>query len=67
LLASDGESNSLEHLPGLNYRLTSLDRTQLFALAVRWFATGDPKLCEGMTKLIAFTAKPSPPMAACFS
>lgn len=52
LLAGDGESNSLEHLPGLNYRLTSLDRTQLFALAVRWFATGDPKLCEGMTKLI---------------
>ena len=38
----------------------NLDPTQLFALAVRWFATGDRELCEGMTKLIGGVHQPQP-------
>ena len=60
LLASDGRAVSLEDFPGLEQRLMNLDPTQLFALAVRWFATGDRKLCEGMTKLIGAVHQPQP-------
>jgi hypothetical protein len=60
LLASDGTAVSLEDFPGLEHRLMNLDPTQLFALAVRWFATGDRKLCESMTKLIGAVHQPQP-------
>ena len=60
LLASDGTAVSLEDCPGLEHRLMNLDPTQLFALAVRWFATGDRKLCESMTKLIGAVHQPQP-------
>jgi hypothetical protein len=59
LLASD-RTGSLEDFPGLEHRLMNLDPTQLFALAVRWFATGDRKLCESMTKLIGAVHQPQP-------
>jgi hypothetical protein len=52
LISGDGKAIPLEHLHGLEYRLKTLDRAQLFALAVRWFGTGDRKLCEAMAKLI---------------
>src|SRR6202043_3560652 len=58
LLASDGKAVSLDDFPGLEHRLMNLDGRQLFALAVRWFATGDRKLCEGMTKLIGAVHQP---------
>jgi hypothetical protein len=60
LLASDGTGVSLEDFPGLEHRLMNLNPTQLFALAVRWFATGDRKLCESMTKLIGAVHQPQP-------
>jgi hypothetical protein len=60
LLASDGTAVSLEDFPGLERRLMNLVPTQLFALAVRWFATGDRKLCESMTKLIGAVHQPQP-------
>jgi hypothetical protein len=53
LLASDGKKVSLDDLPGLKHSLMTLDRTQLFAIAIRWFTTGDPQLCQGVTSLIA--------------
>jgi hypothetical protein len=60
LLASDGWAVSLEDFPGLEHRLMNLDSTQLFGLAVRWFATGDRKLCESMTRLIGPVHQPQP-------
>ena len=60
LLASDGNAVSLEDFPGLEHSLLNLGRRQLFALAVRWFATGDRKLCESMTKLIGTVHQPQP-------
>ena len=36
----------------LEHRITALDRPMIFAIAVRWFATGDQMLCETMAKLI---------------
>ena len=60
LLARDGTAVSLEDFPGLEHRLMNLDPTQLFALAIRWFATGDRKLCESMTKLIGGVHQPQP-------
>jgi hypothetical protein len=53
LLASDGKKVSLDDMPGLRHRLMTLDRTQLFALAIRWFKTGDPQLCQDVTSLVA--------------
>jgi hypothetical protein len=52
LLASSGMAIPLDRLQMLEHRLTELDRTMLFALAVRWFATGDQMLCETISKLI---------------
>ncbi len=52
LLASSGKAIPLDNLQMLEHPLTALDRTMLFALAVRWFATGDPMLCETISKLI---------------
>jgi hypothetical protein len=60
LVAGDGAAVSLEDFPGLEHRLMNLDPTQLFALAVRWFATGDRKLCESMTKRIGAVHQPQP-------
>lgn len=64
LLAGDCTAVSLEDFPGLEHRLMNLDPTRLFALAVRWFATGDRKLCEGMTKLIGAVHQPQQPFDA---
>ena len=52
LLAGSGKAIPLDNLQMLEHRFTALDRTMLFALAVRWFATGDRTLCETMSKLI---------------
>jgi hypothetical protein len=60
LLSSNGKAIPLEHLHGLEYRLKTLDRVQLFALAVRWFGTGDRKLCEAMTNVIGGVQEPQP-------
>jgi hypothetical protein len=53
LLASDGRKVSLDDLPALKHRLMTLDRTQLFSIAIRWFTTGNPQLCQDVTSLIA--------------
>ena len=45
-------SNRLEGFELLRHRLTELDRTSLFALAIRWFATGDHLLCQIVSDLI---------------
>lgn len=52
LLASSGKAIPPDSLQMLEHRLTALERTKLFALAVRWFATGDKILCETISKLI---------------
>jgi hypothetical protein len=52
LVASTGKALPLDDLPMLEHPLTALDRTMLFALAVRWFATGDHMLCQAVSKLI---------------
>jgi hypothetical protein len=60
LLSSDGKAIRLEHFHGLEYRLKTLDRGQLFGLAVRWFGTGDRNLCEAMTNVIGGVQQPQP-------
>jgi hypothetical protein len=52
LLASSGKALPLDNLQVLEHSLAALDRTMLFALAVRWFATGDQMLCETISKLV---------------
>jgi hypothetical protein len=52
LLASSGKAIPLDNLRMLEHRFAELDRTVLFALAVRWFETGDQLLCETISKLI---------------
>jgi hypothetical protein len=52
LLASSGKALPSDNLQMLEHSLAALDRTMLFALAVRWFATGDEALCATMSKLI---------------
>jgi hypothetical protein len=52
LLASSGKAMPFEKLQLLEHRLTALERPMLFAIAVRWFATGDHALCQTMSKLI---------------
>lgn len=52
LLSSDGRSLPLDSLQGVEYRLASLDQSTLFAATVRWFRTGDVKLCEILAKLL---------------
>jgi hypothetical protein len=44
LLTSSGKAIPPDSFQMLEYRLTTLDRTMLFALAVRWYATGDQTL-----------------------
>jgi hypothetical protein len=60
LLASSGQAIPLDRLQMLEHRLTELDRTMLFALAVRWFATGDQMLCETISKLIGGVLQQQP-------
>jgi hypothetical protein len=60
LLATDGKLLPLDNFQTLEHRLTTLDRTQLFALAVRWFATGDQKLCEVLSRLIGGAQEAQP-------
>ena len=52
LLASTGRAIPLDSLASLEHRLAALDRAQLFALAVKWFATRDQMLCEAVAKLV---------------
>ena len=52
LLAAADKAIPLDNFQNLEHRLMALDRLKLFALAVRWFATGDHILCEVMSKLI---------------
>ena len=52
LLSAGGKSLPLENLGSVEHRLATLDRERLFALAVRWFATGDFKLCEVLSKVL---------------
>jgi hypothetical protein len=52
VLSSSGKAIPLDKLQMLEHRLTALDRPMLFAIAVRWFATGDQALCETISKLI---------------
>jgi hypothetical protein len=52
LLATTGKAMPLNKFQVLEHRLMALDRVKLFALAVRWFATGDQMLCEAISKLI---------------
>lgn len=44
----------------MKHRLMTLDPRQLFAFGVRWFATGDPQLCQGVTSLINPVHQPQP-------
>ncbi len=60
LLAHAGKAIPLDNFQILEHRLTALDRTKLFALAVRWFATGDQMLCEVMSKLIGGVQQAQP-------
>ena len=52
LLASSGKALPLDRLQALDHRLTTLERPMLFAIAVRWFATGDHALCQATSRLI---------------
>ncbi|MBR1240277.1 hypothetical protein JQ620_09085 [Bradyrhizobium sp. AUGA SZCCT0274] len=52
LLASSGKALPLDGLRALDHHLTTLARPMLFAISVRWFATGDHALCEATSKLI---------------
>jgi hypothetical protein len=52
LFSAEGKSLPLENLGSVEHRLATLDRKMLFALAVRWFTTGDPKLCEVISRLL---------------
>ncbi len=52
LLASSGKALPLDRLRALDHRLTTLERPMLFAIAVRWFATGDHALCQVTSGLI---------------
>ena len=52
LLSTDGRSLALGALQGVEYSLASLDQSRLFAVAVRWFRTGDQKLCEVVAELL---------------
>lgn len=52
LLANSGKALPLDRLRALDHRLTTLERPMLFAIAVRWFATGDHALCQATSKLI---------------
>lgn len=58
LIAVSGKALPLDGFRALEHRLMSLDSQRLFALAVRWFATGDPKLCEAMSRLIGGVEHP---------
>lgn len=60
LLASSGKAIPPHSLQMLEHRLTTLERTMLFALAVRWFATGDQVLCETISKLIGDVLQQQP-------
>jgi HEAT repeats len=52
LLASSGKVLPLDRLQALDHHLTTLERPVLFAIAVRWFGTGDPALCQATSRLI---------------
>jgi len=60
LLAHAGKAIPLDNFQVLQHRLPALDRTKLFALAVRWFATDDQMLCEVMSKLIGGVQQAQP-------
>lgn len=51
-VASNGKALPLKEFELLRHRLTELDRASLFALAIRWFATGDTLLCQIVSDLI---------------
>lgn len=51
-VASTGKSLPFEKFELLEHRLAELDRTLLFALAIRWFGTGDHLLCQIVSKLV---------------
>jgi hypothetical protein len=56
-LATAGKAIPLDNFQTPEHRLMALDRMKLFALAVRWFATGDQMLCKVMSKLIGGVQK----------
>jgi hypothetical protein len=60
LLTTTDKAIPLDNFQTLEYCLAALDRMKLFALAVRWFATGDQKLCEVMSKLIGGVQQAQP-------
>jgi len=52
LIASTGKALPFDKLEMLEHCLTELDPALLFALAIRWFATGDYLLCQTVSGLI---------------
>jgi hypothetical protein len=60
LLASSGKALPLDRLRALDHRLTTLERPLLFAIAVRWFATGDHALCQTTSRLIGIVHDQKP-------
>lgn len=60
LLASEDSAPNLEKWQSLYHSLQSEDRDKKFALAVRWFATGNPKLCRAVANIVAVGGKAVP-------
>lgn len=51
-LASTEKAIPFDKFELLEHRLAELDRTSLFALAIRWFNLGDHLLCQIISKLV---------------
>jgi hypothetical protein len=51
-VSSAGRALPFDRLELLEHRLAEIERTMLFALAIRWFATGDRLLCQIISDLI---------------
>lgn len=52
LLATSGKNLSFDKFRLLEHRILSLEPQRLFAITVKWFATGDHALCDTIAKLI---------------
>jgi hypothetical protein len=60
LTSGDARARSLDNLQGVEHRLMSLDSEKLFSLAVRWFESGDPILCEAVARVITRRERAQP-------
>ena len=60
VLAIEDGLLALNKLDSVKHRLAASSRDQLFALAVRWFLTGNKQLCEAMAEILSQSDRAAP-------